>query len=241
MTVPAYLQRLAQMVGEETLEALSALRVAVFGVGGVGSWTAEALVRSGVGHLTLVDDDVVQISNVNRQLQATLLSLGEPKVEALADRLRTINPELCLDVYQTRFRATHPEAFDLSYFNSVVDAIDSLDDKVGLIIAAHSAGAKVFSSMGAGNKMDPTQIQSGSIWETRVCPLAKAVRQKLRAQNFSGNAQCVYSLEEPCPRRFSLEGPDEGRAHGSAVHITAVFGFYLAGMVIQNARPPTSS
>ena len=261
MAISPQFHRLALMLGDDVVEALHATEVAVFGIGGVGSWAADALIRSGVGKLTLVDSDTVCVTNVNRQLVATTKNLGRSKVHEMAARLRELHPKATIEAVHGIYEAARRDEFHLERFDYVIDAIDSLTHKVDLIMAASAAGAKVYTCMGAGNKLDPTQIRIGSVWETRICPLAKLVRKKLRARGFTGDCQCVYSLEQPVEIRHTsardgthvcicgdeVRGDETGEGltkkdwcdskqeiNGSAVHVTAVFGQFLAGMVVND-------
>lgn len=260
MAITPQFHRLALMLGDDGIEALHATEVAIFGIGGVGSWAAESLVRSGVGKVTLVDSDTICVTNINRQLQATTRNLGRSKVIEMANRLKDIHPRATITPIHGVYDASRKEEFHLERFDYVIDAIDSLTHKVDLIISATAAGAKVYSSMGAGNKLDPTQIRIGNIWETRHCPLAKLVRKKLRERGFQGDCQCVYSLELPNPIRHTsardgthkcicadeVKGEGEGELeakdwceskveiNASVSHITATFGQFLAGLVIQD-------
>jgi tRNA threonylcarbamoyladenosine dehydratase len=252
-------QRLEIIAGGEGIRALASTRVIVFGIGGVGSWCAEALVRSGVGTIALVDSDVVCITNVNRQVQATTASVGKPKVTELADRMRLVNPKAEIIPLQTVFSRATAHEFDLGGYAYVVDAIDSLSNKVDLIIAACKAGAKVFSALGASNKLDPLQIRVDSLWKSQGCPLGRYIRKRLRRKGFDGDVTCVYSEENlplrpagnacgtgdcVCPKTAQQAGAGPTAAHewcstkkqinGSAVHVTGTFGFYLAGLVIQD-------
>jgi tRNA A37 threonylcarbamoyladenosine dehydratase len=257
--------RTTMLVGKPAMERLGSLHVAVFGVGGVGSWTAEALIRSGVEHLTLVDSDVVCSTNVNRQLQATALNVGSPKVAELRKRLLEINPQAIIDARQMVYHERSADQFDLRSFDYVIDAIDSLCNKVLLIQRCQEAGVTVYASMGAGAKLDPTQIKVAKLADTCMCPLARMVRKRLGRRKASADFLCVYSEEAPLdPATETLCGTgncacsqahpktDEAdaentdwcarktRINGTAVHITAVFGFMLAGLVIQDvvARSP---
>jgi tRNA A37 threonylcarbamoyladenosine dehydratase len=267
--------RTAMLVGKPAMERLGALRVAVFGVGGVGSWTAEALVRSGVECLTLVDSDVVCATNVNRQLQATTANVGQPKVEELKKRLLEINPHARIEARQKVYNERSADQFDLRTFDYVIDAIDSLCNKVLLIQRCKEAGVTIYASMGAGAKLDPTQIKVAKLADTCMCPLARMVRKRLGRRGIPADFLCVYSEEPPrdpatetlcgtgqcaCSHTHpktaeaDAENPDwcarKTRVHGTAVHITAVFGFMLAGLVMQdvvarvksgNVQPPTSN
>lgn len=260
MPVAPQFQRLALMIGEDALTALHATHVAVFGLGGVGSWAAESLVRSGVGKITLVDSDTVCITNVNRQLPATSKTVGRSKVQELANRFQEIHPRISVEPIHGVYAAGDAEKFDLKRFDYVIDAIDSLTHKVDLIISAQQAGCTVFSSMGAGNKMDPTQIRIADIWDTTICPLARLVRSKLRERDYSGHVPCVYSTEKPREIRHTsardgthfcvcgdvvknssqpgLEAKDwcdsKMQINASVAHITATFGQFLASMVLND-------
>jgi tRNA A37 threonylcarbamoyladenosine dehydratase len=267
--------RLEIITGSEGLRRLEQTRVIVFGVGGVGSWAAEALVRSGIGTVALVDSDVICITNINRQVQATTSTVGRPKVEELASRLRQINPDASIIPLQKIYHRSTADQFDLTSFPYVIDAIDSISNKVDLIIAARSAGAKVFSALGASNKLDPTQIRMASLWDSQGCPLGRYLRKRLRRKGFNGEVTCVYSEENLplmkadircgkagclCPKTgkgqqgettVAPEDPPKDASsgehewcsskkqiNGSAVHITGTFGFYLAGLVIQDVLAP---
>ncbi len=258
MTDKPVFHRLRLLTGAAALELLQRSRVAVFGLGGVGSWAAEALVRSGVGHLTLVDNDVVCITNVNRQVQATSGNVGRPKTTELASRLADLNPRCKLTPLQRAYEPATADSFAWDDFDYVLDCIDSINDKVHLIMRTRAAGITLYSSMGAASKLDPTRIRTASIWETAGCPLARVVRRKLREAGFEGDFQTVFSPEViPPVADPDTDGgasgcyrpdftPDEGDKHrdrsaarkiinGSAVHITAIFGMMLAGLVVQDA------
>ncbi len=256
--------RTAMLVGKPAMDRLGAIHVAVFGVGGVGSWTAEALVRSGVEHLTLVDSDVVCATNVNRQLQATAINVGQSKVDELRKRLLEINPHATITARQMVYNERSADQFDLKTFDYVIDAIDSLCNKVLLIQRSRGAGVTIFASMGAGAKLDPTQIKVAKLSETCMCPLARMVRKRLGRRGVAADFLCVYSEEpprDPATETFcgtgncacspappkteaaTTENPDwcarKTRVNGTAVHITAVFGFMLAGLVIQDVTTRT--
>ena len=219
------------LLGAEAVDALARLRVAVFGVGGVGGWCAESLVRSGVGHLTVVDSDRVCASNVNRQVMATSRTVGQMKVEALRERLLDINPAAEI---RTEARVYSPETsgtFGLGDFDYVVDAIDSVAAKAHLVNAVTRLARPVLvSSMGAARRTDPFRIRQSEFWKVRGDGLARALRARFRKTGEfpSKKFTCVWS-DEPPP---SSGG---GEALGSAVHVTAMFGFALAGLVLQGA------
>jgi tRNA threonylcarbamoyladenosine dehydratase len=257
-TNPA-LQRLQLLVGTSTLDLLRESRVVVFGVGGVGGWCAEALVRSGVGHITLVDNDTICVTNVNRQLQATTRNVGKSKVGELRERLLSIHPRVKVDAVEEVYEMANRDRFDLHAYDYVIDAIDSYTHKMELIEHAWETGTRIFSSMGAASRMDPTKIRTASIWDVRMDPFAKILRRGLRRRGFGGDLQVVYSEELPLEpvERTSVacgthrcfchhEDPDHKDwcdtklvINGSAMHVTASFGMALAGLVLQNVRERT--
>ncbi len=214
------------LVGKAGVDALAGTRVILFGVGGVGSWCAEALIRSGVGHLTLVDPDVVCESNINRQLQATVPNLGRPKVEALKERLLEIAPHTEINALQKTYNLESKMGFGLASYDYVIDAIDTLSHKVSLIALAMESGSTLFSAMGAACKLDPSRIRVASIWDSKSCPLARFVRRRLRRWGAEGDCLCVYSEE--------LSDVPKTGVNGSMVHVTGAFGFHLAGLVVQD-------
>lgn len=260
MSISPQFSRLALMIGDEGVQALHATEIAIFGLGGVGSWAAESLVRSGIGKITLVDSDTVCITNVNRQLPATTRTVGRSKVLELAQRFQEIHPKIAVEPIHAVYAAGDGEKFNLGRFDYVIDAIDSLTHKVDLLISAKAAGCTVFSSMGAGNKMDPTLIRIADIWDTSIDPLAKLVRGKLRERGFDGHIPCVFSLEKPRAIRHTstrdgshqcycgdfvkgAEGSElaakdwcdsKHQINASVAHITATFGQYLASMVMND-------
>ena len=253
------------LLGSEAMERIAQKRVILFGVGGVGSWCAESLVRSGIGHLTIVDSDRVCITNINRQLMATSQTVGQVKVEALKERLLCINPSADITALQKIFTDETAHEFDLGSYDYIIDAIDSLKDKALLILMACQTKAKFFSSMGAALKLDPTRIQVTEFWKVKGDPLARALRNRFkRDKHFPAKKfQCVFS-DELLQNRWSSEShqagldgrvvteegeanlgspSDEGevpssfhkpQANGSLAHITAIFGFTLAGLVVQD-------
>ena len=229
------------LLGESAMERLAIQRVILFGVGGVGSWCAESLVRSGIRHLTLVDNDRVNPSNLNRQLQATTLTIGQLKVEVLRERLLTINPEAEIKAITDIYNAENADSFHLESYDIVIDAIDSLTPKAHLILHATSLPVHFFSSMGSALKMDPTKIKVDEFWKITYCPLARALRKKFKHwQKFPARKfLCVHS-----PEVLTNEGeattedniPDEFhkvQVNGTIAHITAIFGFTLAGLAVE--------
>ena len=224
------------LLGDEAMSRIAEKRVILFGVGGVGSWCAESLIRSGIRQLTIVDPDHVCISNINRQLMATTKTVGQVKVDALKERLLTINPSAEITALQLVFTAETAESFQLDSYDYIIDAIDSLKDKALLILMATSLspnrrnkrGATFFSSMGAALKLDPTRIKTAEFWKVQGDPLARVLRKRFKreGQYPARKFECVYSDEQAKP---------QGEGKGSLVHITAIFGFMLAGLVIQDA------
>jgi tRNA A37 threonylcarbamoyladenosine dehydratase len=258
MTIPnPRFQRLALLTGMDAVEALARRRVIVFGLGGVGSWCAEALVRSGIGELDIVDSDTVCITNINRQVQAADCTVGLPKADTLGERLRGINPACRIRALGKVFSRESAGEFDISGADYVIDAIDSLGHKLDLIEAACGGGVTLFSSMGMAQKLDPTRIRTADIWDTSGCPLARLVRQGLRKRGFTGHFTVVYSNEQLplhreigaacggprclCPARNKDDpsAPVEWCAskkviNGSAVTVTAAAGMALASLVIRD-------
>ena len=228
------------LLGEDVMGVIASKRVIVFGVGGVGSWCVECLVRSGIRRITIVDSDCVCLSNVNRQLMATTKTVGRPKVEALKERLLEINPECEVTAIQKIFTEERASEFCLDEYDYIVDAIDSLKDKAALILLACQTRAVLFSSMGAALKMDPTRIRVAEFWKVRGCPLGAALRKRMkRAKTIPAHKfQCVYS-EELLENRGTDTGDDpcsfqKAQINGSMSHITAIFGFTIAGLVLDD-------
>ena len=228
------------LLGDEVMERIAAAKVILFGVGGVGSWCAESLVRTGIRHLTIVDADRVATSNINRQLMATTETVGRAKVDVLKERLLTINPHAEINAIEGIFTEETANQFHLDEYDFIIDAIDSLSDKMLLIELACRTKAKFFSSMGAALKLDPTKIQVAEFWKVKGDPLARALRNKFKhAKRFPAKKfLCVFSDE-----LLINQGLDDGsetllynkvQTNGSIAHITAIFGFTLAGLVIKN-------
>lgn len=217
-------QRASLVLGDDVQARMREVKVILFGTGGVGSWCAEGLVRSGIEHLTLVDFDDVSVSNINRQRMATTLTVGRPKVEALKEELLKINPEAEITAIKKTFSRESAGEFDMDGYDYVVDAIDSLKDKAALIVAGTSSSATFFSSMGAARKIDPCRIRTGNFWKVRDCPLGAALRKRLRQTRAmpEHSFQCVYGDEL------------SGELKGSLAHVTCIFGMTLAGLVIKD-------
>ncbi|MCR5014477.1 MAG: tRNA threonylcarbamoyladenosine dehydratase [Bacteroidales bacterium] len=240
----AIFNRLTLLLGAETMDKIRSKRVIIFGVGGVGSWCAESLIRSGISHLTIVDSDEVSITNVNRQLEATTKTVGQPKVMALKERLLDINPEAEIQALQEVYSAQTAGLFHLEAYDYIIDAIDTLENKTRLILHATSCPGKLYSAMGAALKMDPTKVSVAEFWEVQGCPLARAIRKKFKKKDeYPGKKfQCVFSAEV-LPNKGAEENPDlaneeqspaKAVTNGTMVHITAIFGFTIAGLVMQD-------
>ena len=239
----AIFRRSELLLGNEAMSRIAEKRVIIFGVGGVGSWCAESLVRSGIKHLTIVDSDRVCITNINRQLMATTKTVGQVKVEALKERLLSINPSAEITALQQIFTAETAESFQLDSYDYIIDAIDSLKDKAQLILMATQTQAQFFSSMGAALKLDPTRIKIAEFWKVQGDPLARAIRKKFKhyGQYPEKKFLVVYSDEllenRGCPTDEGEEPSPfvKPQTNGSLAHITAIFGFMLAGLVVQDA------
>lgn len=232
------------LLGDEAMQAVAAKRVIIFGVGGVGSWCAESLIRSGIHHLTIVDSDRVCASNINRQLMATTLTVGQVKVHALKERLLSINPQADITTIEKVFNEESADTFDLDSYDYIIDAIDSLKDKALLILLATKTNAKFFSSMGAALKIDPTRIRVTEFWNVKGDPLARMLRKRFKQSNQypKHKFQCVYSDEllqnkgpQPEEKEETISQINKGQTNGSIAHITAIFGFTLAGLVLKDA------
>lgn len=223
------------LLGADAMKKLSRARVAIFGIGGVGSCTVEALARSGIGALDVVDADTVDITNLNRQLIATHSTVGMRKVDAAKQRLLDINPQLKVTAHCRFFDAAQSEHFDFTQYDYVVDAIDTVTSKLALIESAAAAGIPIISSMGAGNKLDPTRFEVADIYSTSVCPLARVMRRELRTRGI-GRLKVVYSREPAVNPQVSA--PDEGTARrqvpGSVAFVPAVAGLIIAGEVVRD-------
>ena len=229
-----WLQRGELLLGEEKQARLAGSRLLVVGLGGVGSWAAEMLCRAGVGALTLVDADVVDVTNVNRQMPALASTVGQPKCDVVAERLRAINPALHLAVKQQFIEPGNiAQLLDEYQYDFVVDAIDTLEPKCALIRACWERGIRIISSMGAGAKYNLADICCGELWKTEHCTLAKNVRRQLRDARGSYKLPVIYSVEEP--RRDAIRpNPAGGKPIiGSLGYFTATFGCYIAEYVIK--------
>ena len=260
--MPEWLSRTERLIGEENIERLRRARVAVFGVGGVGGYTVEALARSGIGTLDLIDNDQVAESNLNRQILATRDVIGMDKVEVARDRILRINPDAVVNIHKTFYLPETASQFDFHQYDYVVDAIDTVAGKIMLVMQAQECGVPIISSMGAGNKLDPSAFRVSDIYETSVCPLAKVMRRELRKRGVA-HLKVVYSIEpamQPVNQAPTAGGetssigealpigvvPHAGEAQsaqptgrrkavpGSTAFVPAVAGLIMAGEVIRD-------
>jgi tRNA A37 threonylcarbamoyladenosine dehydratase len=253
-------QRTELLLGSEIMSEIALKKVIIFGIGGVGSWCAESLVRSGIRNITIVDSDRICVTNINRQLHATTKTVGKVKTDVLKERLLEINPSANVFDIQKIYNQQNHDFFRLDQFDYIIDAIDSLGPKIDLIRKATRTKAVLFSSMGASLKLDPTRIQVGEFWDVIGCPLGSIIRKKIRKGDLPAKKfLCVFSEEvlDPkgewsscgtdrclCPKTKDAPGDPELADHewcskkavinGTVAHITAIFGFTLAGLLIQD-------
>lgn len=237
------------LLGAQGMEKLNRSRVAVFGIGGVGTFAVEALVRSGVGALDLFDDDKVCLTNINRQLIATRKTVGKKKVEVMRDRVLEINPNAEVLIHETFYGADNADEYDLSVYDYIIDAIDTVSSKLVLIERAKEKNVPIISCMGAGNKLDPTRLEVADISKTSMCPLAKVMRTELRRRGIN-NLKVVYSKEPPmtpiedeansckshciCPPDTARKCTIRRQVPGSIAFVPSVAGLILAGEVIKD-------
>jgi len=223
------------LLGQDGLDRLAAARVAVFGIGGVGGYAVEALARSGVGALDLVDSDTVDPTNLNRQIIATMGAIGRPKTQVAAERVASINPSCIVRPSQCFFLPETADQFDFATFDYVIDAVDTVSAKIALVEAAFAAGVPIVSSMGAGNKLDPTAFRVADIYETSVDPLARVMRRELRRRGIP-SLKVVYSTEPPLvPADDDMAVKDGTRpAPGSVAFVPSVAGLILGGEVVKD-------
>ena len=232
-TIQNWLQRTEILFGPENIEKLNASRVAVFGIGGVGGYTVEALARSGIGSLDLIDKDTVSISNINRQIYATHQTVGRYKVEVAKERILSINPEAAVRTYPVFYLPETAENFDFTKYDYVVDAIDTVTGKIELVMQAQKAGVPIISSMGAGNKMEPSAFEVADIYDTSVCPLAKVMRRELKKRGIK-KLKVVYSKEKPVAPRIVTGEENRRQVPGSNAFVPSVAGLIIAGEVIKD-------
>lgn len=237
------------LLGHDNMEKLKNARVAVFGIGGVGGFTVEALARSGVGTLDLIDDDKVCLTNINRQIIATRKTIGQYKVDAAKERVLDINPDAVVNTYKTFFVPDTADEFDFASYDYVVDAIDTVTGKIMLVEAAQKTGTPIISSMGAGNKLDPTAFEVADIYKTSVCPLAKVMRRELKKRGIK-KLKVVYSKEKAltpidetenscrshciCPPGSARTCTQRRQIPGSTAFVPSVVGLIIAGEVIKD-------
>ena len=237
------------LLGQEGMEKLYRARVAVFGIGGVGGYTVEALARSGVGTLDLIDDDKVCLTNLNRQIFATRKTVGQYKVDVAQQRILEINPKAVVHTYKTFYAPQTAEQFDFTQYDYVVDAIDTVTGKLELVEQAEKASVPIISSMGAGNKMDPTAFEVADIYETSVCPLARVMRKELKKRGIK-KLKVVYSKEPPmtpiedmavscrtnciCPPGTERKCTQRRQVPGSNAFVPSVVGLIIAGEVVKD-------
>ncbi|MCR4821478.1 MAG: tRNA threonylcarbamoyladenosine dehydratase [Treponema sp.] len=227
------------LLGEGAISALKAARVAVFGIGGVGSYVAEALARSGVGALDLIDNDTVSLTNINRQLIALHSTIGKAKVDVMKERIADINPECNVKSFQCFFLPETKELFDFSDYDYVVDAVDTVSAKIQLIVQAKEASVPIISCMGAGNKLNPTMFEVADIAQTSVCPLARVMRQECKKRGIT-DVKVVFSKEKPVESKLSDKGKDSAEVKGNALapgsiaFVPSVAGLIIASQVIKD-------
>lgn len=232
--------------GKEAMDRLEGSRVAVFGVGGVGGYTVEALARSGVGAIDIIDDDKVCLTNINRQIIATTKTVGKYKVDVAKERIEEINPDCKVTAFRTFYMPETADQFDFTQYDYVVDAIDTVTGKIALIENAKKAGTPIISSMGAGNKVDPTTFEVADIYKTSVCPLARVMRYELKRRGIK-KLKVVYSKEKPIPPIANEDPngengclskadkvPGKRQVPGSTAFVPSVAGLIIAGEVIKD-------
>ena len=230
-----FLERTRILIGEEAVERLQGKKAFVAGIGGVGSYSAEILARAGIGKITIHDSDVVANSNINRQIVALESTVGKKKVEVMRSRILDINPNCVVDTQD--FFITHDSVSTVltENFDFVIDAIDVLNCKIRFLVHAYKKGYKLYSSMGAGNKIDPTKIQSGDLFHSENCRLAKMLRKQLRREGITGGIQAVWSSEKGRPPHLPEDHSNTNRAvNGTISGIPALFGVMLASMAIKD-------
>ena len=237
------------LLGKEAMQVLENERVAVFGIGGVGGYTVEALARSGVGTIDLIDDDKVCLTNINRQIIATRKTVGKYKVDVMKERILEINPAAVVNMHKCFFLPENKDEFDFRQYSYVVDAVDTVTAKIQLVLEAQSAGIPIISSMGAGNKLDPTKFEVADIYETSVCPLAKVMRRELKKRGVK-QLKVVYSKEKAirpiedmaiscrahciCPPGAKHKCTERRDIPGSNAFVPSVAGLIMAGEVIKD-------
>ena len=228
-----WLERTELIYGEENINKLRAARVAVFGVGGVGGYAAEALARSGVGALDLFDGDTIAESNLNRQIIATVRTVGRNKVDVMKERILEINPDAQVNANVLFFLPENSRGIDFTLFDYVVDAIDTMSGKIELVMKSREAGVPVISSMAAGNKINPAMFEAADIYDTQVCPIARVMRRELRERGVD-KLKVVYSKEPPLSPREIIKSDGRRQTPGSTAFVPAVVGLIIAGEVVND-------
>ena len=228
------------LLGKDAVEVLHKAHVAVFGVGGVGGFAVEALVRSGIGHIDIIDNDTVSLTNLNRQIIATHSSIGKYKVDVMKERILDINPEAEVNAFKCFYLPETKDQFDFTKYNYVIDAVDTVTAKIQLIMQAKEAGTKIICSMGAGNKLDPTKFEVADIYKTSVCPLARVMRQACKKRGIK-DVKVVYSKEEPrkplASEKTEVPEQQDGKPRrdipGSTAFVPSVAGLIIASEVVR--------
>ncbi|MDA3881811.1 MAG: tRNA threonylcarbamoyladenosine dehydratase [Bacteroidales bacterium] len=238
-----FLYRTEILLGQNCVHYIQSHKVIIFGIGGVGSWCAESLVRSGIQHITLVDYDTVCPTNINRQAHATHSTVGQSKTDVMRRRLLDINPEAHIDVISREYSSDTSHEFSLGSYDIIVDAIDSFYNKMHLIQQATQTKAFFISSMGAARKLNPQDIRVGDFWDINYCFLARKLRKKLRKQpKLHRSFPCVYSVEQyESGNELIEESGTQKRVNGSIAHITALFGFFMAGKIMNHLSSTQNS
>ncbi len=226
-------ERTGLLLGKEAVEKLQEKRVAVFGVGGVGGFATEALVRSGIGKIDIIDKDVVSETNLNRQLIATTKTIGQPKVLVMKERIQDINPDCKVYAHECFYLPDTANQFAFEEYDYIIDAVDTVTAKLELVMRAKEAGVPIISSMGAGNKLDPTRFEVADISKTSVCPLAKVMRRELRKRGVT-HLKVVYSKEEPLKPKEKISDGSKRVLPGSVAFVPSVAGLIIAGEVIKD-------
>ncbi len=220
------------LIGKQAMEKIKKAKVAVFGIGGVGSFVVEGLARAGVGHMVLIDNDVISVSNVNRQIHATCDTIGKRKIDIMRERIESINPEAIVEVYMAQEMGSGEEMIIDNSFSYLVDAVDTVKTKIKLIERATEQNIPILSCMGTGNKLDPTKFEIALIEETSVCPLARVMRKELKKRNIT-KVKVLYSKEEPIVLK-NREVQEEQEKVGSISFVPSVAGLIIAGEVIKD-------
>lgn len=226
-------ERTRMLLGDEAMKKLRASRAAVFGVGGVGGYVVEALARSGVGALDLIDNDTVALTNLNRQIIATRDTVGRDKVDVAAERVQSIDPETVVRTYKTFFLPETAGEFDFTQYDYVVDAIDTVAGKIALALAAQASGTPIIAALGTGNKLDPTKLEIGDIYSTSVCPLARVMRRELRRRGVK-RLKVLWSREEPLKPLPSEEETERRGLPGSTAFVPSAGGLIIASEVVRD-------